>query len=303
MRAQLYDRFMQAFAKLNLSLAVGPAIESGPKKGFHPIASLIAAIDLADEVEAVPGARGLEVAWAGDAPRATPIDWTSEQDLAMRALSALQEGVGRSLDVGLRVRKRIPVGGGLGGGSSDAAAALRAVNDACGLGLSSTELRAIGATLGSDVPFFVDDADPPRPAIVTGLGEAIERVTIPCASELSPVLIVPAFGCATGEVYRAFDRAPTRGVDEARVRRADPEDLFNDLQMAAELVRPELAAIRARAGAACDQQIHLTGSGSCLFVLVSRDEASGIAGKLSASLPACVVRAARFAESSACSKE
>ncbi len=299
MRAQLYDRFMRALAKLNLSLAVGPALESGPRKGFHPIASLIAAIDLADEVEAVTGARGLEVAWAGDAPRATPIDWTGEQDLAMRALSALQVRVGRSLNVGLRVRKRIPVGGGLGGGSSDAAAALLAVNDACGLGLSPTELRVIGSSLGSDVPFFVDDVAPPRAAIVTGLGETIERVTIPFANARSPVLIVPAFGCPTGEVYRAFDRAPTGGVDEARVRRADPDDLFNDLQAAAERTRPELAELRVRASAVCGGRVHLTGSGSCLFVLVSRDEASGIAAELSAALPGCAVRAARFAESSA----
>lgn len=285
---------MRAFAKLNLSLAVGPAIEGGARKGFHPIASLFAPIDLADEVEVVGGGQGLNVAWADDAPRPTSIDWAAEKDLAMRALAALESRAGRGLGVGLRVRKRIPVGGGLGGGSSDAAAALVAVSEACGLGLSRVELREIGATLGSDVAFFVDDAEPARAAVVTGLGEVIERVTMPFASELSPVLIVPAFGCPTGEVYRAFDRAPTRGVDEARVRRADPEDLFNDLLAAAELVRPELATVRAKAGVACGRKVHLTGSGSGLFVLVPNAEAPSVVAKLAAALPDCNVLATTF---------
>ncbi|NUQ53291.1 MAG: hypothetical protein HUU19_11420 [Phycisphaerales bacterium] len=285
---------MRALAKLNLSLAVGPAIEGGARKGFHPIASLFAPIDLADEVEVVEGGRGLDLAWADDASRPTPIDWAAERDLAMRALAALESRAGRGLGVGLRVRKRIPVGGGLGGGSSDAAAALVAVSEACGLGLSRVELREIGATLGSDVAFFVDDAEPARAAVVTGLGEVIERVTMPFASELSPVLIVPAFGCPTGEVYRAFDRAPTRGVDEARVRRADPEDLFNDLLAAAELVRPELATVRAKAGVACGRKVHLTGSGSGLFVLVPNAEAPSVVAKLAAALPDCNVLATTF---------
>ena len=285
---------MRAFAKLNLSLAVGPGIGEGPKKGFHPIASLFAAIDLTDEVEVVAGARGLDVAWAGDAPRPKPINWAAEKDLAMRALAAIETRVGRSLGVGLRVRKRIPVGGGVGGGSSDAAAALIAVNEACGLGLSRAELRGIGATLGSDVAFFVDDVDPARAAIVTGLGESIERVELAFAERLSPVLIMPGFGCPTGEVYRAFDRVPTRGVDEARVRRADPDDLFNDLQSAAELVRPELREIRERASAACGAMVHLTGSGSCLFVLAARAQAADVAARVGAALPACVVHVARF---------
>lgn len=285
---------MRALAKLNLSLAVGPAIKGGPRKGFHPIASLFAPIDLADEVEVVEGGRGLDVAWADDAPRPTPIDWAAEKDLAMRALAALESRAGRRLGVGLRVRKRIPVGGGVGGGSSDAAAALVAVNDACGLGLTRADLRQIGATLGSDVAFFVDDTDPARAAVVTGLGEVIERVTIPFASELSPVLIVPAFGCPTGEVYRAFDRAPTRSVDEARVRRADPEDLFNDLLAAAELVRPELAAVRAKAGGGCGRKVYLTGSGSCLFVLVATAGVSACTHQLASALPGCVILPTRF---------
>ncbi|MCC6230758.1 MAG: hypothetical protein IT432_16220 [Phycisphaerales bacterium] len=289
---------MRAFAKLNLSLAVGPAIEGGPKKGFHPIASLFAPIDLADEVEVIAGASGLDVAWASDAPRPTPIDWSAETDLAMRALAALEARVGCDpgvgLNVGLRVRKRIPVGGGVGGGSSDAAATLIAVNEACGLGLSRAELRAIGATLGSDVPFFVDDDDPPRASIVTGLGDSIDRVEVSFTERLSPVLIIPRFGCPTGEVYRVFDRAPTRGVDEARVRRGDPDDLFNDLQSAAELVRPELRAIRHDAGVACGARAHLTGSGSCLFVLVATASAGACASHLAAALPGCVIVPARF---------
>lgn len=286
---------MRALAKLNLSLSVGPALTDGPKQGFHPIASLFACIDLADDVDLVPGPASLDLAWAADAPRPTPIDWDASRDLAFRALLALEAHLARSLGVGVRVRKRIPVGGGLAGGSSDAAAVLLEANHTLGLALPASTLRGIAAGLGSDVAYFLDAAVPPRPAIVTGLGERVERVELDPRDRSDVLLIIPPFACPTGDVYRAFDRAPTACVDEARVRRADIDDLFNDLLTPAELVRPALARLRADATQAAGFAVHMTGSGSCLFVLVqshhagAHASADACADRVRRALPDCVV--------------
>src|SRR6185295_18407432 len=123
---------------VNLALSVGPPLPAGdPRAGMHPIASWMHAIDLCDEVwitRLVTGASRLDIAWADDAPRPSPIDWPSEKDLAFRAHRLLEGDTGRALPAAIRIAKRIPVGGGLGGGSSDAAATLLALNDLFALG-------------------------------------------------------------------------------------------------------------------------------------------------------------------------
>lgn len=277
----------RAYAKVNLALAVGPPIPAGrPGAGYHPIASWMHAIDLFDEVTArrLPdGAASVyRVAWAAGAPRPSPIDWPVERDLGARAHRALEDAAGRPLPVELTATKRIPVGGGLGGGSSDAGAALILLDALFGLGLGRERLGAIGLSLGSDVPYFVDGA-PPRPALVTGLGERIER-TRQAVAEL--VLLLPAFGCATGPVYRDFDASPPTRLREAPVRalaataRVADAALFNDLSSAAERVEPRLAELRRRAHAAAGVPVHMTGSGSTLFVPVSPGAGAALEAKL-----------------------
>ena len=115
----------------------------------------------------------------------------------MRAHRALEVRLGRVLPCHLEVRKRIPVGGGLGGGSSDAAAALLALRQAFGLELSDAELAAVGATIGSDVAFFIDEAH--RPGVVTGFGGEVERTprvsgTLTLVIPLRTVAIDPKLG-------------------------------------------------------------------------------------------------------------
>lgn len=253
------------------------------------------------------------VRWDARAPRESPIDWDLEKDLAVRAYRLLESHVGRELPVELEVVKRIPVGGGLGGGSSDAAAALRGVNSVHGLGLSSERLQDIAARLGSDVAFFLghepeSSKQPPTSkgrwaAIVEGFGDRIHRVS-PVAGRVT--LIVPSFGCGTPEVYRAYDtilREQGRlnhDVESDRVRaahaaslsqgRARSELLFNDLLAAAERVRPELGRLRASVREACGLDAHLTGSGSCLFVV--GDAADALRG--SKGLEGCAIVEASF---------
>lgn len=281
-----------AHAKINLALAVAPP-RAGD--GLHPICSWFAPITLADDVSVERLEAGATprytIEWAPDAPRPTPIDWPIEKDLAVRAHRLLEAEVGRSLPIALRVSKRIPTGGGLGGGSSDAASTLRAVVDAFELSIAPARLAAIALTLGSDVPYFL--LDPPSAAVVEGVGERIAPAPAP-RGDL--VLIFPPFGCATGPVYRAFDALPPGPFRAEEVRSmalsADPRGatLFNDLLPAARRVEPALAEIIREAERAAAAPIHMTGSGSTLFAFFERaPQADRAAGAVRRAADGCVV--------------
>lgn len=298
---------MPAHAKINLALSVGTPIPQGlPDAGMHPIASWVAAIDLYDDVRYEPRDDGAGIAltrhWAGDAPVRSALHWPEEQDLCCRALVRLGVRVGRELGASIGLTKRIPVGGGLGGGSSDAAAVLAAANRAHALGLSAAELAEVGAPLGSDISFFVDDSAPPSPALVTGLGERIERVR----TRPTPiVLCFPPFGCETGRVYRALDEAPVM-LDEPAVARLaasgeiDSDSLFNDLSGPAKRTEPQLARIAESIARAVGRPVHLSGSGSTLFVVSETDEsAAKLAGSLTLHVPGVVFMPARTQDPSA----
>jgi len=301
---------LDAHAKVNLALSVGPPIEEGPRAGMHPIASWMAPVELSDRIEIATLDAGSEarIEIVGEGVQ---VNWLVANDLTLRAVRALEDEAGRPLPVGVRVTKRIPAGGGLGGGSSDAAAVLRGVDALLGrghgLGVGPERLRAIAAELGSDIPFFIDEAidldrpgghaRPPRPALVGGLGGGIARLD-PIGGGL--VLICPPFGCPTGEVYRAFDgrggaRLRTDEVERIAAscaRSGTLEDaglfdgLFNDLEAAAMGVRPELADVkRAASGVLGGARVHLSGSGSTLFVLGGADVARAINGAAGGALP------------------
>lgn len=292
----------RAPAKLNLALSVGgPEPAHAPRPGFHPIASWMVCISLFDDIRV----RALDrhespryhLSWADDAPRTSPIDWPVEKDLAVRAHRLLEAHVAKPLPVEMSIIKRIPVGAGLGGGSSDAAAALLAISHAWKLSISPGTLMSLAASLGSDVPFFLDlDSrglprdQHPGPALVTGMGDSIERIPRVSAEVL---LLFPPFACPTAGVYTAYDRIlagqshahesiphasrPTASANEALVRlmirRAvemrsiDPAACFNALTAPAVHLEPRVAAIIESATRASGRQAHLTGSGSCVFLI------------------------------------
>lgn len=292
---------LPAHAKINLALSVGPA---APPKGYHPIASWFAAISLHDTVtltrldEGSPSLHVIRWATSADgapAPRPTPIDWPIEKDLAVRAHRLLESHIGRALPVHLELIKRTPVGGGLGGGSSDAASTLVGLNRLFALRLAPGELARLSTALGSDIAFFIDEdatrtaavdpassddpapASAPRPALVTGFGERIERTRAPLITDL--LLLLPPFGSPTGPVYAAFDALPPRTLNEQRVRalvdgclpigsgRLDPALLFNDLAAPACAVEPRLGDLLARLRPLWPHVVHVTGSGSTMFVI------------------------------------
>ncbi|MEO1716298.1 MAG: hypothetical protein AAFR76_04230 [Planctomycetota bacterium] len=273
---------MKAHAKLNLALSVGTPIPEGePGAGMHPIASWMVPLALADELTYTPrdDEAGVELnrSWAKDAPRNAALGWLPKSDLCVRAVDRLGAAVDRRLGATIDLVKRIPVGGGLGGGSSDAAATLIAANRAHSLGLPLEQLAEIGAGLGSDVPYFIDEhvanGHPPAPALVTGLGDSIERVATP---PVAVVLCVPEFGCDTAEVYRAFDDTPVT-LDEAAVAKlaasgdARSAELFNDLFEPARRVEPELGRRWREIGRASKRTVHLSGSGSTMFIIADDD--------------------------------
>lgn len=282
----------RAYAKLNLALSVGPPEGAGSERpGWHRIASWSCAVALADDVLVRRSPEGAASTWsfacAPDAPRRIAFDWPVTSDLTFRAHALLEREAGRPLPAALTVTKRIPTGGGLGGGSSDAAAVMLALDDLFGLGLGAERLRALSARIGSDVAFFIDEADPPRPALVTGFADRVERVA---AARAGVVLMVPAFGCATPAVYKAFDALGSeplreRAVGEmARTGRATGAALFNDLAEAAFALHPALRSLRERAARAIGRPVHLTGSGSTLFALCEAGEASGLAERAARAL-------------------
>lgn len=259
---------LRAFAKVNLILRVGSPVGSGDRAGFHPICSWFHSVGIHDVLVVSQAPESAHVVMWDDGE---PVSWDIGTDLVVRAHRALEAHVGRALPSSIVCVKSIPSGGGLGGGSSDAACALIALNEIHGLGLDTPELARIGASLGSDIPYFIDpegvlDGRAPRAAIVSGFGERIERID-PIDSEIT--LIAPPFGCATGEVYRAFDALEHSPIDERDVRdragRADPEGWTNDLEAPACVVEPRLRELLDTIREV-HPEVMVTGSGSTIVV-------------------------------------
>ena len=232
-------RTIPCYAKLNLMLSVGaPETAEGPNKGWHRIAGWFHGIDLSDTLtlEVLPEGTASRFSVAFDPHAALvqsrKVDWPIDKDLIFKAHAALEKHTGRKLPVSATLTKRIPTGGGLGGGSSDAAGMLRGLNDLFDLKITEATLHTLAASVGSDVPFFVDAGTPigaaPRSALVTNFGETVERAVdiqpepefddegepLPAKPHTPPdsiaarvLLVVPSFGCPTPAVYGAFDAA------------------------------------------------------------------------------------------------
>ena len=265
-----------AYAKLNLALQVGRPREDG----MHPLCSLFASLDLADDVQGGPSDL-----------RADSVECPGVEgpNLALAALGALRARVGAALPpVRVRIKKRIPVAAGLGGGSADAAAVLRLANRIASERLDGTELRELAASLGSDVPSQVA----PRHALVQGTGELVEPLDLP---PLAALLIPAPKGLSTRAVYSQLDRigGARERLDPATLRRlagAAPAELAgaveNDLQPAALALRPELSGTLEAIRTAGALGVAVSGSGPTCFGLF---EDRGAAEQAAVSLPGALV--------------
>ncbi|MHC5113604.1 MAG: 4-(cytidine 5'-diphospho)-2-C-methyl-D-erythritol kinase [Planctomycetota bacterium] len=255
-------------AKVNLALAVGPV----GADGYHEICSWMVTVDLCDELAVTRLAPGrlsrYAILWHEEARRRSEIDWSITDDLAVRAHLALERRAERGLPVQLKLSKRIPVGGGLGGGSSAGAAMLHAVNRLFALDVGVEGLADAGSTLGSDVPFLVHGGS----AIVEGRGERV--TTLPAMPDLDLLLVLPEARCPTAEVYRRFDDdapGPLRADDVRAMasagRTPDPAEPFNDLATPAVSVAPPLGDVLERVATIAERPAHVSGSGSTVFVI------------------------------------
>jgi len=262
----------RAPAKVNLLLHVGPRREDG----LHELCSLFATIDLADTVT-VEQAAADEVACEGvDGP-----------NLAFAAIQRFRAGAAPDLPpLRVVIEKRIPVAAGLGGGSADAAAVLRAANELAGRPLDAGGLRAVGAALGADVPSQIE----PRHALVTGAGEGVEPVELP---PMTLLLIPDEEGLSTGDVYAHADALGTTRAklepDRVRELAATSLDelaavLENDLEDAAVSLRPELGGRMQALGAAGALAARVTGSGPTVFGVFPKGAAPKIDGTIRAEI-------------------
>jgi 4-diphosphocytidyl-2-C-methyl-D-erythritol kinase len=255
-----------AHAKLNLVLR----ILARETSGYHQIETAFALLELADELEVrrVESGVALEV----DGPDLGPAD----DNLAVRAARAVLEATGNRFGVALRLTKRIPVRAGLGGGSSDAAAALHAVNALAGNPVPRHELLHLATRLGADVAFCASGAPL---ALAWGRGERLFRAPAPPAA---PALIaVPSIAVATPDAYRWWDEANPTPVSRGPVV-LDVEALAtwgsigrlggNDFESPVFAKHPELRALYERLAGTGPVWVRLCGSGSAVAAVYKKEK-------------------------------
>jgi len=278
-----------AYAKVNLHLSI---LGKRPD-GYHELLTLFERVDLADElrVERSGPAGGLE--FFCEAP-GVPSDATN---LAVRAAQLYREASGWNEGLRIRLDKKIPAGGGLGGGSSDAAAVLLALQRLSGKALAPERLMECARSLGVDVAFFA--ADVPW-ALGRKRGDRIEPVVL--EASLWHLLVTPGFPIPTKEVYRAFKLTgpppdATLLIRALEQRRISPirDLLFNALEPTVEALYPEMRRVKSDVEtiAGCPKPV-VSGSGSSVFALCeSREEAESAAEKVRRRRPSWQVHAVR----------
>lgn len=258
---------LPAPAKLNLTLGI---LGRRPD-GFHELVSWVVKLDWGDTVT-VSDSDELQLEMKGDST-GVPADATN---LVFLAANKLRNAAGHRGGARIVLEKRIPPGGGLGGGSSDAATALACLNDLWNLNWTIERLAALGSEIGSDIALFFHGSS----VIIRGRGERVEPG--PAMKKMWAAVIIPPFGVATAAVYQRH--AARRDGHTTEVPPSQPSvalsevngamdahevasALFNDLEYAAFDCEPRLGALHARLDGLGGCHVRMTGSGSCLFGL------------------------------------
>jgi 4-diphosphocytidyl-2-C-methyl-D-erythritol kinase len=238
-------------AKLNLFLHV----TARRADGYHDLQTIFQLIDRCDRIGVTPRGDGAITRSAGMA------DVEPDQDLAVRAALALQRHTGTSQGADLQVVKHIPAGGGLGGGSSDAATVLLALNAVWGCGLNLPELARLGLALGADVPVFVHG----QSAWAEGRGEQLAAMELPARWYL---VLHPGIGVSTAEIFQAPEL--TRNSPFITIRDFVESRAANAFEPVVCARRPQVAEALAWLRGQFDAHgaplsARLTGTGACVF--------------------------------------
>ncbi|MFA7239636.1 MAG: 4-(cytidine 5'-diphospho)-2-C-methyl-D-erythritol kinase [Sulfuricellaceae bacterium] len=243
-------------AKLNLFLHV---IGRRPD-GYHLLQSVFRFIDYGDSLHFAVRDDGV-IGRSNTLPGLDP-----ERDLCVRAARLLQQAGGCRLGVDITLEKRLPMGGGLGGGSSDAATTLLALNRLWNLNLCRAELQALGLKLGADVPVFIFGQN----AFAEGVGEILQPLALPPAWY---VVLAPPVSVPTAEIFNAEEL--TRDTFPIKIAAFSTEQGRNDLEPVVSRRYPQVAACLAWLGQFGDAR--MTGSGACVFAAFgTEDEARAV---------------------------
>jgi len=283
-------RFLAA-AKINLLLRVG----SVHSNGYHPISSWFVTVGLFDTLICKPADDG-QITLTCDDPSVP----TDDRNLVVRAAKLLRQEnapaartAAAQRGATLHLQKQIPAGGGLGGGSSDAARTIIALNHLWKLELSFERMCEIAGMLGSDVPFFMHG----RSCICTGRGEVVTPVASPLPKWA--LLVLPEIAISTATVYEVFDR-PGRGKNQDLDQQPDWQEwsqlssgallprLVNDLEDAAFEMSEPLRRLRVETEQSLGRIVRMSGSGSTLFTLFD-EESEALQAKEKLSVRSVVV--------------
>jgi len=258
-------------AKINLVLEV-----LGKDNDYHQISSIVQSIDLCDVLNFQPDK---EIYFECDEPD------LKRDNLVIQAATLLKESKKCSMGVRIELRKHIPWGVGLGGGSSDAAATLLALNELWGLGLPLSELVHLAFRLGSDVPFFIYKGT----ALVEGKGEKV--TPLPSLPSTCFVLLVPPLPKISGKTEQMYNNLDASYFTEGQFVQAtlsslrqgkaiDPGLMFNVFKKVAFDFFPGLDKYRKTLEEAGAPEVYLAGSGPCLFTFFSGDSGEKKASEL-----------------------
>lgn len=275
---------LTAPAKVNLFLRV----LKKRKDGYHEIYTIFEKISLADTITIFKIPRGIKVDSNKNITR------SAKDNIAYKAAALVKREFGIDCGVEIYIKKKIPIGAGLGGGSSDAASVIIGMDRLFGLQMDKEHMINLAAKLGADVPFFVSGADF---AVGEGAGEKLKTLKI--GKKLWHLLIFPGIHSSTKGVYKAFDRldfALTGHADDVRIHSSisgstgfgDIEAmLYNDLQCAAISEKKVLGSIIKRLTASLGKKVVLSGSGSSVFCLYrTGKEAAKAKARICRSIPA-----------------
>ncbi len=261
---------LKSYAKINLGLEV-----SGRRPdGYHELVSVMQSVSLHDVLTI---SNSVDITVDGDVPRNGP-----EPDLVCRAANLLKEVVGGAQGAHLTLRKSIPIGAGLGGGSSNAACALLGLNQLWGAKLSVEELAPLAAELGSDVPFFL------RGGTAFAKGKGDQTSTLPDPPLHHVVIAMPERSLSTALVYSNLksdefsDGTATRSVAESlSARRLAYSEIRNSLQGPSVSLCPQVADLTSELRRLGSRASVVSGSGSaCFGLFIDREPAQHAAAEL-----------------------